>query len=580
MGTVESDGLAELFSAFLDGEVDQRERAYVERMLESDPNARTLLQELRATSAAIGALPRHRAPASIEEDILNRLERSDLLTGLTESSPSGSDRLSGYRAFTAMAAMVGLVIISAFLYYSDWNDVNPRTPDRSPNRVVEAQPAKPILDKAIIEDKILQGVKLASLTSHPFANETVRLQVSVGDRAERDSLSARLMSRLAKQHIANLVDLDRAGQKANAKTTFYYRGRPSVNFEDTQQSQILVRVPASTLDELLDVIASDTGSTERVTLAAGGLTFRGRASARKTLRQLSGASSLGERVAIKSEAADEHRPGRLADATVKTNHPAPHPAPRVRSKKKVERPGLFDDILDAFGLPRDLLEPGAETQSYALGDSNTRSAKTDHPGKIAIAKQKKQKKADAVAARFHSQDAIKLQKSAESSADKIASLNSVKSSKKAPHDSASLAARESSGLVARRIQAMKGRRVRGAASPSVSVAKRVVPKPLAKRQLKSLAKHKPSALTTKGNSNSKTKPRQAKVDPKKDPLVTLVIQLMPVQTSKPPVSLKQPISSKPTASKKAPIQAKKGGKPAVNSQSTKTKSDPRRKPLG
>ena len=47
----------ELFSAYLDGELTAAEQAEVERVLAASPDARQLLEELRALSATLQALP-------------------------------------------------------------------------------------------------------------------------------------------------------------------------------------------------------------------------------------------------------------------------------------------------------------------------------------------------------------------------------------------------------------------------------------------------------------------------------------------------------------------------------------------
>ena len=47
----------ELISAYLDDEVTDEERAYVERLLSEDPKSRTLYEEMRALRGSIQALP-------------------------------------------------------------------------------------------------------------------------------------------------------------------------------------------------------------------------------------------------------------------------------------------------------------------------------------------------------------------------------------------------------------------------------------------------------------------------------------------------------------------------------------------
>lgn len=68
----------ELLSAYLDGEVTAAERAQVEQMLASDPEARAALQELRALSAALQSLPKLSVGEDLSERVLRRAERAML----------------------------------------------------------------------------------------------------------------------------------------------------------------------------------------------------------------------------------------------------------------------------------------------------------------------------------------------------------------------------------------------------------------------------------------------------------------------------------------------------------------------
>lgn len=78
----------DLLSAYLDGELDERERRAVEARLERDPAARALLGELRGASAALRALPRASAPPGIAEGVRARMERDSLLSD-APAAPGG-----------------------------------------------------------------------------------------------------------------------------------------------------------------------------------------------------------------------------------------------------------------------------------------------------------------------------------------------------------------------------------------------------------------------------------------------------------------------------------------------------------
>jgi hypothetical protein len=68
-----------LLSAYLDGELNAAERAEAERLLETDPAARRLFEELKAMSAAIRALPQEKIGRDISRQVLRAAERRMLL---------------------------------------------------------------------------------------------------------------------------------------------------------------------------------------------------------------------------------------------------------------------------------------------------------------------------------------------------------------------------------------------------------------------------------------------------------------------------------------------------------------------
>ena len=66
----------EMLSAYLDGELTAEEQAEVERRLAEEPESRQLLEELRAMSGAIQAMPRHKLGEEFRDQVLRRAERA------------------------------------------------------------------------------------------------------------------------------------------------------------------------------------------------------------------------------------------------------------------------------------------------------------------------------------------------------------------------------------------------------------------------------------------------------------------------------------------------------------------------
>ncbi len=110
----------ELLSAYLDGELDATEQANVERLLAADPAARQLLDDLRALSVTLQALPQERIGEDLSGVVLRTAARRVLLEGAPgetedatpESVPQG--RSVFHRFFNARGlAWAGIAVAFA-----------------------------------------------------------------------------------------------------------------------------------------------------------------------------------------------------------------------------------------------------------------------------------------------------------------------------------------------------------------------------------------------------------------------------------------------------------------------------------
>ena len=103
----------ELFSAYLDGELTAAEQAAVEQTLNNSPAARQLLEELRALSTTLQALPPQKLGKDLGPQVLREAERRMLAgpSAAGENSLDAAARPSPWRAGGAsagQAANVGL----------------------------------------------------------------------------------------------------------------------------------------------------------------------------------------------------------------------------------------------------------------------------------------------------------------------------------------------------------------------------------------------------------------------------------------------------------------------------------------
>jgi hypothetical protein len=110
MSRQDPDKLSAQLSAYLDGELGERERQSIERTLARDPAARALLTELRQTVQLMHELPRRHAPESLLPELTAVIERRQLLDASDQSERSRPGRRRVLYSMLAMAAAVALLV--------------------------------------------------------------------------------------------------------------------------------------------------------------------------------------------------------------------------------------------------------------------------------------------------------------------------------------------------------------------------------------------------------------------------------------------------------------------------------------
>jgi anti-sigma factor RsiW len=104
--------------AYVDGDLDAAGRAEIEKYLETNPQHRKLLEELKQTRQLMQALPRASAPPEIGEMLQGQLERSLLLNELDTEPAVDSMRISRAAQFRAVAAVILLALgLGAVVYF-------------------------------------------------------------------------------------------------------------------------------------------------------------------------------------------------------------------------------------------------------------------------------------------------------------------------------------------------------------------------------------------------------------------------------------------------------------------------------
>ncbi len=116
---MDRDETSELLSAYLDGELSEKDRAVVERLLAEDASARQLCAELQQTSQAMSALPQRAAPASIMEAFQRGAEREMLLDGPVDSERREPRRILRFGRLLSLAAVIGFLAVTSVWFLQD-----------------------------------------------------------------------------------------------------------------------------------------------------------------------------------------------------------------------------------------------------------------------------------------------------------------------------------------------------------------------------------------------------------------------------------------------------------------------------
>ena len=185
---------------------------------------------------------------------------------------------------------------------------------------------------ATIDQKI-STTSVGELRRHTFDNEPVQLRITVPTAARRDWATGRLLATLAKNEAVDLATGESNRPAAGlADAGFFFHGSPGVNFEATDDSRVLVRVPPETLGAVLEEI--DRTPERRVALTSGPATVRGLRRIRQTLGMEKGSAPADEALAERSS---------------------------LKRAYDLEGAGLFDGLFGLVELDPDLLTPLAPT---------------------------------------------------------------------------------------------------------------------------------------------------------------------------------------------------------------------------
>lgn len=435
MSNIDQEQLGEWLSAYLDGELNPEQKELVEGRLREDESVRRLLDELRRTVDLVSSLPRHCAPGSIAEDVQLHVERSELLDEPEEPSVRSGGGRRPVLAVLSMAAALGLFAVGLRIIVTNratepqiGESILALGPDEGKSRDFaesaeeeaasrpkrgrgserglrrEARPTKAVAmrdtaaESALTSDqpappadrsekemslvatadfsrKIRAGLGTESVSTHAFANETVRLRVVARDEADREAITDKIVAYLAERRAADLaVAMTEGSDRTALASSFYYRGDPGINYVEPSEQQVLVRASRRELEGMMDELERYLPATDSVALVAGPLSIHGLGRARTALYGLGEpkpAVTVGRGLYFGSDKAEAVE-GERGEKDLTSPDTTP---PRVDE--------LFDGLFKTIGLDREMLAgpPTPKPDAATAGPSTSKAP--------ALAKEKK-----------------------------------------------------------------------------------------------------------------------------------------------------------------------------------------------
>lgn len=385
MSDMDRDQLGQLLSAHLDGELDDRERAFVDRLLESDDEVRAWYDSLRLTVTAVGAMPRHGAPSGMSDDVRELVERQALLGdgGAQRSSPRMRVPWLGITSAAAVFIAAALVGINQFGNWFGRTGVATQFAQGPTQRSAPATLQNPVAEGSgkmahneskklaaatkstkadeSLEAKLEAGADREAVLAHHFSDESVVLTLALANKGSIDQTARRVTAYLAQAKISNVAS-DAVPAASLRSSPFYVQGRSGINYDDAGERQLLVRVPVAVLGKLVDQVTSGETPGEQVALKAGSLRFDGRAAVRDTFRQLEPKPTA---LAAKGQSQSVHARSRRREIR----------SPKKSGESSAKDQPFVSEVFKALGIaPEVLAQSKHETPRLAKGSRSARAA--------------------------------------------------------------------------------------------------------------------------------------------------------------------------------------------------------------
>jgi len=171
MSERKNTNIDELLNSFIDGELDERKRIEVQRLISDDTQVAQRLRELQNTKMLVGSLPRAEAPAYVLPDIQASLEQSDEMAWSGDSTDGEvAVRKRMVRKVLAAAAMIGLIaILSGLVHTIMISEPDIRPPDspvafegRLELKTGALSTVNTFIEETIVDKGLSDSIKLTS----------------------------------------------------------------------------------------------------------------------------------------------------------------------------------------------------------------------------------------------------------------------------------------------------------------------------------------------------------------------------------------------------------------------------------
>src|SRR4051812_24287730 len=112
------DRVCQLLTAFVDGELSDRQREQVARVLEQSGEARAFLEQLQHDAGLVRDLPRVRPAEDLAPKVLHAIGARRLATAGPWARLAKSPTYSAWAALAAAAAVLLVVTLSTYFYFA------------------------------------------------------------------------------------------------------------------------------------------------------------------------------------------------------------------------------------------------------------------------------------------------------------------------------------------------------------------------------------------------------------------------------------------------------------------------------